>query len=118
MDKQFLLECLNKGMSTRDIEKICDKGRSTISYWIDKYDLKDNSKYKKTKNYRFEKIDTPEKAYCLGFILADAAISQTNTEIAVEIRDKCILDFISTIIGGNIQCDYTYNKKKRRLKNI
>ena len=25
MDKEFLKECLDKGMSTRDIEKICDK---------------------------------------------------------------------------------------------
>ena len=115
MDKNFLEECLNKGMSTRDIEKICDKKRSTISYWINKYHLKEKSKYNKTENYRFEKIDTPEKAYCLGFILADSDINKTNTEISVEISDKCVLDFISSVIGGNVQCDYTYDKKSRRF---
>ena len=45
MDKEFLKKCLRKGMSTRDIEKICDKKRSTISYWIKKYGLTDKSKY-------------------------------------------------------------------------
>lgn len=49
-------------MSTRDIEKICDKKRSTISYWINKYNLIDSSHYQKYNNYRFEKIDTKEKA--------------------------------------------------------
>ena len=39
MNKEFLKECLEKGMSTRDIEKICDKKRSTIAYWINKYNL-------------------------------------------------------------------------------
>ena len=39
MDKLFLEECLNNGMSTRDIEKICDKKHNTINYWIHKYEL-------------------------------------------------------------------------------
>ena len=60
MDKEFLEKCLEKGMSTRDIEKICDKKRSTISYWIKKYGLTDKSKYIKKDNYRFEKIDNKE----------------------------------------------------------
>ena len=75
MDKDFLKECLNKGMSTRDIEKICDKSHNTISYWIQKYDLQKKSKFYKTDNYKFEKIDTKEKAYTLGFILADGSIN-------------------------------------------
>lgn len=115
MDKKFLEECLNDGMSTRDIEKISDKKRSTISYWIKKYNLIDNSNYKKTPNYSFGKIDTPEKAYVLGFILADAAINHVNTEINVSIDDKEVLEFIATIIGGNVHYDYTYDKKARRF---
>lgn len=115
MDKKFLEDCLEKEMSTIDIEKICDKNHRTISYLINKYELNDKSKYKKSENYRFEKIDTKEKSYSLGFILADAGINNTNTEIAVELNDKCILDFIQTVIGGNVQSDYTYNKKSKRF---
>lgn len=115
MDKKFLEDCLNKGMSTRDIEKICDKNHRTIWYWINKYGLNNKSNYKKTDNYRFEKIDSPEKAYALGFILADADINDNNTEISVCIKDKCVVEYISTIINGNVHYSNVFNKKTRRF---
>lgn len=113
MDKKFLEECLENGMSTRDIEKICNKSRSTISYWINKYNLNEQSKFLKKENYRFEKIDSKEKAYAIGFILADAAITETNTEISVAIKDKCIVEFISKVINGNVIYSNKFNPKTR-----
>ena len=116
MDKKFLEECLQNGMSTRDIEKICDKDHRTISYWIKKYNLSNQSKYKKTDNYKFNVIDTPEKAYILGFMLADAGINENKSvEIAVSINDKIIVEYMADIIGGNVIYDYTYNKRSRRF---
>lgn len=115
MDKEFLKKCLEQGMSTRDIEKICDKKRSTISYWINKYDLIDNSKYKKHDNYKFEKIDTKEKAYMLGFILADSAITEKNTEVSVAMADKRIVEFIAEQVDGNVRYDNSFDKKTRRF---
>lgn len=115
MDKNFLVDCLDKGMSTRDIEKISEKSRSTISYWIHKYNLENNSNYAKDDNYKFEKIDTKEKAYVLGFILADGAITNTNTEISVSLYDKNVVEFISKIIGGKVRYDHTLNKTQRRF---
>ena len=115
MDKKFLEECLEKGMSTRDIEKICDKKRSTISYWINKYGLTEKMKYTKKENYRFEKIDSPEKAYALGFILADAGITETNTELSVALRDRCVVDFISNLINGNVNIFTQFDKKTKRF---
>ena len=115
MDKEFLKECLDKGMSTRDIEKICDKKRSTISYWIQKYDLTENMKYKKNEKYKFEKIDTPEKAYALGFILADAAITEHNVEVSVALGDRCVVDYIADIINGNVIVSNFFDKKTRRF---
>lgn len=113
MDKKFLEDCLEKGMSTRDIEKICNKSRSTISYWLKKYELTDKSKYAKKENYRFDKIDSKEKAYALGFILADAAITETNTEVAVAIKDKCVVEFIAKIVNGNVIYSNKFDKKTR-----
>ena len=113
MDKKFLENCLEKGMSKRDIEKICDKSRSTISYWLKKYGFADKSKYTKKENYRFNKIDSKEKAYALGFILADAAITETNTEVAVAIKDKCVVEFIANIVNGNVIYSNKFNKKTR-----
>ena len=48
MDKQFLIECLEKEMSTRQIEALPNVNikRSAISYWIKKYQLEDLMKYK------------------------------------------------------------------------
>ena len=115
MDKEFLKKCLEQGMSTRDIEKICDKKRSTISYWINKYGLIDSSHYQKHDNYKFEKIDTKEKAYMLGFILADAAITEKNTEVSVAISDKNIVEFIAKQIDGNVHYDNSFDKKTRRF---
>ena len=115
MDKKFLENCLEKGMSTRDIEKICDKNHRTISYWINKYGLNDKSKYRKYDNYKFEKIDTPEKAYILGFLLADAAIRNEQVEISVCMRDKVIVEYIASILNCNVIYDNTFNKKSRRF---
>lgn len=115
MDKKFLEDCLEKGMSTRDIEKICDKKRSTISYWIKKYNLNEKSKYQKYDNYKFEKIDTPGKAYILGFLLADSAINNCQVELSVMMKDKIIAEFISSILRCNVVYDNTFNKKARRF---
>lgn len=116
MDKHFLEQCLEKGMSTRDIEKICDLNHRTISYWINKHGLANISKYKKTEIYRFNRIDTKEKAYALGFILADSAIDQKDgIEISVGIQDKEVLEYISKVIGGNITYSHVVDKRTRRF---
>ena len=116
MDINFLRTCLADGMSTRDIEKLCDKKRSTISYWINKYNLKEDMKYKKTDKYSFEKIDNKEKAYALGFILADSGINRNNlVEISVSIEDSIVCEFIANVINGKVMYDYTYDKKSRRF---
>lgn len=116
MDKNFLEECLLKGMSTREIEKICDKDHRTISYWINKYNLSDMSKYRKNPSYKFGVIDTPEKAYVLGFILADGSIEKNNTvEVVTSMKDKCVVEYISWVVNSNVSYDYTFNKKARRF---
>lgn len=116
MNKEFLETCLKQGMSTRDIEKICDKKRSVISYWIKKYGLIEESKYRKNPAFQFEKIDTKEKAYALGFILADGTINQNkNVEITVGLRDKQVLKFIANTIQSNVYYDHTFDKKAKRF---
>lgn len=118
MDKTKLEEYLGKGLSTREISDICGLHHNTVSYWIKKYGLTDKSRYKKTPNYKFNKIDTKEKAYCLGFILGDATITQTNTDICINLQDKSIIYFIQSIIGGNIIVNHHYDKKHRQFPSI
>lgn len=116
MDKDFLEKCLNDGMSTRDIEKICDKDHRTVSYWINKHNLNNISKYQKKDTYKFEKIDSKEKAYILGFILCDSSITENNhTEVSVSLYDKKVVEFISKYVNGTVRYDHTLNKSAKRF---
>lgn len=117
MSRDELLKLLLEGKSTRTIAKELGIGKSTVGYWINKYNLNEFMKYQPHKeNYNFEKIDTKEKAYTLGFILADGSISLKNSvEIGVEKNDVQILNFIAEIIGSNISIDNNFNKEKRRF---
>lgn len=120
MSRDELLKLLLEGKSTRTIAKELGIGKSTVGYWIKKYNLNEYIKYKKHEsNYNFNKIDTKEKAYALGFILADSDITPKNiVEISVEKNDKEIIDFISNIIESNVSIDNTFNKEKRRFPRV
>lgn len=117
MSRDELLKLLLEGKSTREIAKELNVGKSTVGYWINKYNLNEYLKYKKHEsNYNFNKIDSKEKAYALGFIIADSDITPKNiVEISVEKRDVEILNFISNVIQSNISIDNTFNKEKRRF---
>ena len=57
-----------------------------------------------------------EKAYALGFILADGSISNKNlVELSVNMQDKEIVEYLSTILNSNVNYDDTFDKKKKRL---
>lgn len=118
MNREILEQYLKDGLSTRDIAQVCGLHHNTVSYWISKYNLNNISRYKKTKNYTFNKIDTKEKAYCLGFILGDACITPSNTDICISLQDKDIIYFIQSIIGGNIIENNKLGKKKKQFPSI
>lgn len=105
-------------MSTRRIGKECNLSGKTVNYWVHKYNLQDRSKFTKNEPYAFGKIDTKEKAYTLGFILADGSISPKGVlQLGVSLYDKTIIEFISKVIGGNVRYDHTLIQEKRRFPN-
>ena len=124
VEKETLEAYLAKGLSTREIAQKVGIHHNTVSYWINKYNLNNISKYKKTPNYTFNKIDTKEKAYCLGFILGDATITPKNVDVCISLQDKEVIDFIQSVIGGNITISKKFDKKKKQfpsarvIKNI
>lgn len=106
------------GKTERQISKESGYSKSNVVYWISKYELNDLSKHKKVKykdENMFNKIDTPEKAYILGFTLADSYISEKNIEYVVALNDCEILDFISKQIGGKVNKSYVLDKKNKRF---
>ncbi len=75
-------------------------------------------KYKKVKykdeNY-FNMIDTKEKAYIVGYTLADGYISNNNLEYGCALKDKEILEFIGNQLGANVREDTYLNKETKRF---
>lgn len=120
MSKEKLLKLLLEGKSTREIAEILNVGRSTVGYWINKYELNEYMiHHARKKAYRFEKIDDRCKAYALGFIIADSHISNNkDVEVSVEKSDKEIIDFISKVLQSEILVDNTLNKEKRRFPRV
>lgn len=118
MNRKLLEKYLEKGLTQQEIAKIVGKAKSTIGYWITKYGLNDKSKYKKPKYKNpkmFNKIDTPEKAYIIGYALADGDINDNVVEFGCCLEDKKILQFIAEYIGANYTEDLTYIPKTKRF---
>lgn len=102
------------GLSTRDISDLTGISKSTIQYQQKRFGINVLAKCKSNPNFTFDKINTPEKAYALGFILADSNISiKKDVEVSVALRDGFIVDFISSVINSNVTTDKTFDKKKR-----
>lgn len=119
LTKSLLTKLVKDKYTHREIAEITGYSKSNVGYWVKKYELSHLNDNKpeieyKDKDY-FNKINTPSKAYILGFILADGYINKEVLEITVALKDKVILEFIKSELGGNIIIDENYNKKQRRF---
>lgn len=119
MDKQFLKECLEKGMSSRDISNLPNVSinNKTVIYYIHKYGLEECMKYSKPKYNEtyFENINSKEKAYILGYLLADGYITNLCLEFGCALADKELLDFIAKELNTKVIVDNTFDKKAHRF---
>lgn len=117
MNKNELESYLLQGLSNKEIGHIVGLNDRTISYWVHKFNFQHLMKNKPViyNEVFFKKIDTPEKAYILGFILGDSAINNTTMEISLALNDKEIVEFISNNIGGNIHISNKLDIKARRF---
>lgn len=116
LTKEILKQCLNRGMTNREIADELGYGRSNIGYFIHKFGLVELQEKSKLPNYKIESIDTKEKAYILGFICCDGGIDDKNmVELSVEKSDKEILDYIAPLINGRVFVDNTYNRDARQF---
>lgn len=99
------------GVNSQAIVQILHKHNVPIHY---------KRKYTLNENY-FDIIDTPNKAYILGFLYADGYNSLRNHSIALALQeeDKYILDAINNEIGSNRPLEFNERSKKNpNLKNI
>ena len=119
MDKQFLENCLKQDMSSRQIAKLKEVniGARTIVWYIHKYNLTQYMNYKKpqyNEDY-FNKIDTKEKAYIMGYTLADGYITQNTLAYGCALADKEILNFIQSELGGIVRESHVLDRATRKF---
>lgn len=69
--------------------------------------------------FYFNKIDTPEKAYWLGFFYADGCVHSNNNEISMNITDKEHVEKFKNAIGAvNHKITVTNDKRFNNAKTL
>jgi hypothetical protein len=99
---------LSAEMSDAQMAKHLGCSAPTIRYWRDRHGLPrsqargSNIKYATDRGY-FDRIDTPEKAYILGFIIADGSIHKNGKSIAIALKESDSALLLE--IGRHLSCD-------------
>lgn len=100
---------------TKDIAEIVGRSRDAVQIKGRRLGLKYEDKYFYNKDF-FHTIDTAEKAYWLGFVVADGSViydtdnRQYGMSIKLQIKDKGHLKKFNKSIGGNVEVK-TFTKK-------
>lgn len=92
-------------MTNNELAKLLNRTKSAIINKLNELGLKRPEQYHYDKNF-FKIIDNEEKAYWLGFFMADGYVWQTdrNNELGCElsVRDRSHLVKFNKCIGGNL----------------
>lgn len=78
--QQNVINLVDKGKTVSEIAKQLSRSTSSVSSVVKRFNLIPKKAYKNTvKDSFFDKIDSEEKAYLLGFFIADGCINKTTT---------------------------------------
>lgn len=111
--KLYIIKHYNSYHNVKLLSKLFNVSQQTMRNLLHKNGVRTLSTDEKQKNIKkrnsmyFHVIDTPDKAYWLGFLYADGGISETNNRhnlrINLQARDKHHLEkFLQCIDGENI----------------
>ena len=118
LQKQVVKDYL-EGQSTSPIAEKYGVSVKTICDILKKHNIKRNNRYSNLRldvNY-WENIDTPDKAYFLGFMITDGCVySHRNVTLALTERDKHILETFKKYTGNEVKI-HTQNKIAKGKKN-
>lgn len=102
-----LIEMYNNGFNTPQIGKILHLKRGIASYLLRKNNIQLKHRGPKSmigNEDFFDKIDTEQKAYFLGWIMADGSVSVTNGQYSLKLhialKDKELIDIFLASIGS------------------
>lgn len=120
----FITNEYNSGKTLKEVAGIYNLTYTGLNSFLKKkgIDLSKSERYKKHKyfslnNKIFEEIDTEEKAYWLGFILADGYINKTydKLEIALQEKDLNHLEKFKKFINTSVDIKYKEKEKSYRI---
>lgn len=121
LSERVLKEYYENKLTIIEIHKLLRIGESTIGKILEKYGTGGRSldecvykRYECNDDY-FEEIDTPEKAYWFGFILADGNLYNNKLQIALKESDKGHLEQLAERVGYNGKMFYEKNKGSWKL---
>lgn len=108
LDKKWLYQkYINEEKSSTDIGKLCHMNRFEVINNLHKHKIKTRKRTNKkvVNNNYFDKINTEEKAYWLGFITADGNVSKKycRIQIVLAIVDKMHLEKFATIFEKKVK---------------
>lgn len=120
---------LEENQSSQAIADFFKSKRGQINYLLKKHNIQKNSSEVKRKytldEHFFDKIDTQNKAYILGFLYADGYNNPINNSIvlSLSLEDKDTLEKIRKAIGTNKPLyDYSYvsnfDGKERKMTQL
>lgn len=119
ISKDILVKYLKEGKTTREISSELNIANTTISRYIRKYKLQNLYKKPKYSIYKLNNINSKEKAYAIGFILADGSINSKNqVEISIKYEDKELMELFTTLFNCNFSEDLTTDPQKRRYPRV
>lgn len=116
--KQSIIDRYLSNESTKTIADSFGVSRSNILYFLKtkKVKLRPKSKWNEYTYDRtfFDKIDTEEKAYTLGFLYADGCVYERTYRVSTElaIRDIDILEKMRVAMKSNYIFTYCHKKNK------
>ena len=120
-DLETLRRLVASGMSDRGIGGILRCSAATVRRSRMRLDIPASHRVVggpsqlQTDHHFFAEIDTPEKAYVLGFLIADGHIYKTGNrvELGVKEADAAILRAIATAMGNSESLRVTFNSYDR-----
>ena len=122
-NKEWLNNMYNQYGSSY-IAKLCEVDDSTIIYWLKKFNIKirtrkesinmTNARKHKLNESYFKNIDSREKAYWLGLLMADGTMREyreNKFQLSLELKekDKYIIDLFNNAISSNYKVSIASN---------
>jgi len=103
------------GMSTKEVGAIYGVTGGAIQSLFKRVGLatRNSKRYDFNRDY-FSSIDTPVKAYIVGFLAADGGLDEKAISVKVSIKDVSILELIKKEVGSEVPIKY---RKGRPLSN-